>query len=116
MEPQLLHSVADSVATVVIHHPEKRNAMTSAMWAALPPLLDELAADPDVRALVLTGAGGTFCAGADIGALQDAPEEAQGLALSLIHWRPCAGTAWAAVRSLRRPAICGSRRRARCSG
>ncbi|MGV9451967.1 enoyl-CoA hydratase/isomerase family protein [Streptomyces sp. NPDC003635] len=80
MEPQLLHSVTDSVATVVIHHPEKRNAMTSAMWAALPPLLDRLAADPEVRALVLTGAGGTFCAGADIGALRDTPEEAQGLA------------------------------------
>ncbi|WP_328875113.1 enoyl-CoA hydratase/isomerase family protein [Streptomyces sp. NBC_00287] len=80
MEPQLLHSVTDSVATVVIHHPEKRNAMTSAMWAALPPLLGTLAADPQVRALVLTGAGGTFCAGADIGALQDTPEEAQGLA------------------------------------
>ncbi|MCL7425952.1 enoyl-CoA hydratase/isomerase family protein [Streptomyces sp. YS415] len=80
MEPQLLHGVTDSVATVVIHHPEKRNAMTSAMWAALPPLLDTLAADPRVRALVLTGAGGTFCAGADIGALQHTPEEAQGLA------------------------------------
>ncbi|MGW0911121.1 enoyl-CoA hydratase/isomerase family protein [Streptomyces sp. NPDC002784] len=80
MEPQLLHGVTDSVATVVIHHPEKRNAMTSAMWAALPPLLATLAADPQVRALVLTGAGGTFCAGADIGALQHAPEEAQGLA------------------------------------
>ncbi|MER6673956.1 enoyl-CoA hydratase/isomerase family protein [Streptomyces sp. NPDC000983] len=80
MEPQLLHSVTDSVATVVIHHPEKRNAMTSAMWAALPPLLDALAADPGVRALVLTGSGPTFCAGADIGALRERPEEAQLLA------------------------------------
>ena len=40
MEPQLLHSVADGVATVVIHHPAKRNAMTAGMWRALPPLLD----------------------------------------------------------------------------
>nr|WBO81540.1 enoyl-CoA hydratase/isomerase family protein [Streptomyces sp. SBE_14.2] len=81
MEPQLLHGVTDSVATVVIHHPVKRNAMTSAMWAELPPLLKELAADPEVRALVLTGAGGTFCAGADISTLQEAPEEAQRLAV-----------------------------------
>ena len=81
MEPQLLHGVADSVATVVIHHPAKRNAMTAAMWAALPPLLDTLAADPAVRALVLTGEGGTFCAGADISTLQGAPEEAQALAV-----------------------------------
>ncbi|MGW2519131.1 enoyl-CoA hydratase/isomerase family protein [Streptomyces sp. NPDC001617] len=81
MEPQLLHTVTDSVATVVIHHPAKRNAMTAAMWATLPPLLDELAADPGVRALVLAGEGGTFCAGADISTLRGNPEEAQGLAV-----------------------------------
>ncbi|MFE0255617.1 enoyl-CoA hydratase/isomerase family protein [Streptomyces sp. NPDC059010] len=82
MEPQLQHSVADSVATVVIHHPAKRNAMTAAMWQALPPLLDTLAADPAVRALVLTGEGGTFCAGADISTLQGSPQEAQSLAVA----------------------------------
>jgi enoyl-CoA hydratase/carnithine racemase len=81
MEPELLHGVADDVATVVLHHPAKRNAMTAAMWRALPPLLDKLAADPGVRALVLTGAGGTFCAGADISTLQGSPDEAQNLAV-----------------------------------
>jgi enoyl-CoA hydratase/carnithine racemase len=80
-EPQLLHTVTDSVATVVVHHPAKRNAMTAAMWRALPPLLDTLAADPDVRVLVLTGEGGTFCAGADISTLRRTSEEAQGLAV-----------------------------------
>ncbi|MDH6454464.1 MULTISPECIES: enoyl-CoA hydratase/isomerase family protein [unclassified Streptomyces] len=80
-DPQLLHTVVDSVATVVVHHPAKRNAMTAAMWRALPPLLDTLAADPDVRVLVLTGEGGTFCAGADISTLRQGPEEAQGLAV-----------------------------------
>lgn len=82
MEPPLSHHVAGSVATVVIDRPAKRNAMTAAMWAALPPLLDELAADPDVRALVLTGAGGTFCAGADISTLRGSPATAQGLAVA----------------------------------
>jgi enoyl-CoA hydratase/carnithine racemase len=81
MEPQLLHSVTDSVATVVVHHPAKRNAMTAAMWRALPPLLDSLAADPGVRALVVTGEGGTFCAGADISTLRESPKEAQDLAV-----------------------------------
>ncbi|MGW7513716.1 enoyl-CoA hydratase/isomerase family protein [Streptomyces massasporeus] len=81
MEPQLEHRVTDSVATVVIRHPEKRNAMTAAMWGFLPPLLEELAGDPDVRALVLTGEGRTFCAGADISTLRGSPEEAQGLAV-----------------------------------
>ncbi|MGR6974084.1 enoyl-CoA hydratase/isomerase family protein [Streptomyces cynarae] len=81
MEPQLLHRVADGVATVVIHHPAKRNAMTADMWETLPPLLDALAADPAVRVLVLTGEGGTFCAGADISTLRGSPERAQTLAV-----------------------------------
>ncbi|MZE44876.1 enoyl-CoA hydratase/isomerase family protein [Streptomyces sp. SYP-A7193] len=81
MEPQLLHRVADSVATVVVHHPAKRNAMTAEMWRALPRVLDGLAADPGVRALVLTGEGATFCAGADISTLRESAEEAQGLAV-----------------------------------
>ncbi|MYS47014.1 enoyl-CoA hydratase/isomerase family protein, partial [Streptomyces sp. SID5998] len=81
MEPQLLHEVTDAVATVVVHHPAKRNAMTAGMWRSLPPLLDSLAADPRVRALVLTGAGGTFCAGADISTLRGSPDEAQRLAV-----------------------------------
>jgi enoyl-CoA hydratase/carnithine racemase len=81
MEPQLLHGVTDSVATVVIAHPARRNAMTAAMWRALPPLLDALAADRGVRALVLTGEGGTFCAGADITSLRESPGRAQRLAV-----------------------------------
>ncbi|MCV2459110.1 enoyl-CoA hydratase/isomerase family protein [Streptomyces sp. ICN988] len=81
MEPQLLHRVADSVATVVVHHPAKRNAMTAAMWRALPRLLDDLATDPGVRALVLTGEGATFCAGADISTLRESAQEAQELAV-----------------------------------
>ncbi|MFE0801002.1 enoyl-CoA hydratase/isomerase family protein [Streptomyces sp. NPDC058812] len=81
MEPQLLHRVADSVATVVVHYPAKRNAMTAAMWRALPELLDTLAGDPAVRALVLTGEGATFCAGADISTLREPAEDAQGLAV-----------------------------------
>lgn len=72
-EPRLTHTVADGVATVVIDHPAKRNAMTVPMWSALPPLLERLAADASVRALVLTGAGDTFCAGADIASLGAPP-------------------------------------------
>ncbi|MCW2887187.1 MAG: enoyl-CoA hydratase [Streptosporangiaceae bacterium] len=59
-------TIDEQVATVRINRPEKRNAMTAEMWRALPGLLDGLAADPEVRVVVLTGAGGTFCAGADI--------------------------------------------------
>ena len=55
-----------SVAVLTIDRPEKRNAMTAGMWAALPGVLAPLADDPGVRALVVTGAGPSFCAGADI--------------------------------------------------
>ncbi|MFK0100855.1 enoyl-CoA hydratase/isomerase family protein [Streptomyces sp. NPDC091040] len=81
-EPRLEHTVADGVATVVISNPAKRNAMTAAMWEALPVLLDKLAADPSVGALVLTGAGDTFCAGADISSLRDPGGDPQSLAVA----------------------------------
>ncbi|MFD9375840.1 enoyl-CoA hydratase/isomerase family protein [Streptomyces sp. NPDC059999] len=81
MDAALLHSVADGVATVVVSHPAKRNAMTADMWRALPDLLSGLAADPAVRVLVLTGAGATFCAGADISSLTGS-DDPQALAVA----------------------------------
>ncbi|MGW7414469.1 enoyl-CoA hydratase/isomerase family protein [Streptomyces sp. NPDC054863] len=75
MSPRVNHTVVDSVATVVLSNPAKRNAMTAGMWRALPPLLERLAADREVRALVLVGDGATFCAGADISSLRE-PEDA----------------------------------------
>lgn len=81
-EPRLTASVERGVATVVITNPAKRNAMTTAMWRSLPELLERLAADPAVRVLVLTGAGDTFCAGADISTLVEDPESAQGLTVA----------------------------------
>jgi len=55
------------IARIVIDAPSSRNAMTAAMWAALPEVAARIAADPATRVVILTGAGGTFCAGADIG-------------------------------------------------
>ncbi|MFB6397086.1 enoyl-CoA hydratase/isomerase family protein [Polymorphospora lycopeni] len=69
--PGLGLDVAGGTATIRIDNPAKRNAMTVRMWRELPVLLDRLAADPRVRVLVLTGAGDTFCAGADIGSLDE---------------------------------------------
>ena len=81
VEPRLVDSVTDGVATLVISNPAKRNAMTSGMWRALPDVLGRLAADPAVRVLVLTGAGDTFCAGADIATLREPGDEQQALAV-----------------------------------
>jgi len=61
-----------AVATLLLDRAERRNAMSRAMWAALPSLLAEAAGDDEVAVLVLAGAGGQFCAGADIAEFEDA--------------------------------------------
>lgn len=53
-------------AELVLNRPAKRNAITLAMWAAIPDLLAQAQADPEVRLLVVRGAGDHFAAGADI--------------------------------------------------
>lgn len=55
-----------AVARLVIDRAEKRNALTRAMWEALPGLLAKLAADDEVKVLLVAGAGPSFSAGADI--------------------------------------------------
>lgn len=56
----------EHVAVVTLNRPSSRNAMTLAMWRTMPAILAGLERDPQVRALILTGAGSDFCAGADI--------------------------------------------------
>jgi enoyl-CoA hydratase/carnithine racemase len=57
---------ADGTAVITLNRPQRRNAMTLAMWRELGRLMGELGADTATRAIILTGAGGNFCAGADI--------------------------------------------------
>lgn len=61
----------DGIGVLTLDRPAKRNALTSAMWAALPGLLEQLAAEPGLRVLLLTGAGEGFSAGADIAELRE---------------------------------------------
>ena len=68
------------VARLTIDRPDKRNAMTAAMWAGLPGVLAGLADDAGVRVLVVTGAGPSFCAGADIADLLSGPDPADPMA------------------------------------
>jgi len=67
MSDSLKVEVADDVATLILNRPEKKNALTLAMWTALPGVLAGIAADRAAKVLVVRGAGGTFAAGADIG-------------------------------------------------
>src|SRR5882724_11822357 len=62
----LVVALQDSVATVTLNRPRVRNAVTLAMWNGLAELFHRFAADDAVRAVILTGAGEHFCAGADI--------------------------------------------------
>jgi 2-(1,2-epoxy-1,2-dihydrophenyl)acetyl-CoA isomerase len=57
--------VAGGIATLTLDRPECRNAVTVAMWDLLREHFEELAADPEVEVVVLTGAGDAFCSGAD---------------------------------------------------
>jgi enoyl-CoA hydratase len=54
------------VARLVLNAPQRRNAMSQAMWAGLVQACDAVEANPAIRVLILTGAGDHFCAGADI--------------------------------------------------
>lgn len=62
----LLYAVADGVAIVTLNRPDQLNAMTLAMIHALIGLIDRADADDAVRAIVVTGSGRAFCAGADL--------------------------------------------------
>jgi enoyl-CoA hydratase/carnithine racemase len=58
---------ADGVARITLHRPDRLNAFTNAMQRDLGDAFDRIDADPDVRAVVITGSGRAFCAGADLG-------------------------------------------------
>lgn len=61
----------DGVAVLTLNRPQRRNAIDLPMRAALAEVLHHVARTPEIRALVLTGAGGSFCAGGDIGSMRD---------------------------------------------
>ena len=68
----------EGIATVTIDRPEKRNAMTYAMLGAFLGRVAEAGADARVRVVIVTGAGGAFCAGTDLADLATIPGETRG--------------------------------------
>src|SRR4051794_119592 len=62
----LLAHVEDGVAVVTLNRPERRNALSRALLDALADVLREVEGDDEVGCVVLTGAGGAFCAGGDV--------------------------------------------------
>jgi len=64
-------AVEDKIAIVTLNRPEVRNAINDAMRSELVAVLERVAADQSVRALVLTGAGKGFCSGGDIAGMKE---------------------------------------------
>lgn len=79
-EQSIIFAVAGGVATITLNRPAVLNSFNRPMAKALQRVLDEVAADPAVRAVLLTGAGRGFCAGQDLAEAmpQDGPAPAIG--------------------------------------
>lgn len=63
---QIRYAVNDGIATITLHRPDKLNAFTGRMMSEMTDVFDRIDADDDVRAVIVTGAGRAFCAGADL--------------------------------------------------
>lgn len=79
--PDVLYDVSNGVALVTFNRPERLNALDAVMTDLYVELMQEAEADPHVRAIVVTGAGRGFCAGADTTALSEADPAALGSAV-----------------------------------
>jgi 2-(1,2-epoxy-1,2-dihydrophenyl)acetyl-CoA isomerase len=77
------YDVAASVATIILNRPERRNALTQEMLTELYDAFSRAGADSTIRAILLTGAGKSFCAGQDLGAIQGdvGPERVRAIVL-----------------------------------
>jgi len=89
----LLCSMAKGVATITLNRPEKRNALSDELTPALRETLLLLDTHPDVRCVLLTGAGNAFCAGGDVSGMGGRrpidttrpPPSSQDAAANLLH-------------------------------
>ena len=70
-DPVLLSDDSDGVRTLTLNRPYRKNAINPDLWIALRDALNLAGRDRSVRALVITGAGGSFCSGADISVPDD---------------------------------------------
>jgi enoyl-CoA hydratase len=73
------YEVSDGIAQITIDRPEKRNAMTFAMLADFIATVRRAGEDDDARVVIVTGTGGSFCAGTDLADLNTIPGETRGV-------------------------------------
>jgi 2-(1,2-epoxy-1,2-dihydrophenyl)acetyl-CoA isomerase len=87
----------DGIVTLTLNRPERLNAVTAGMWPQLTEIFQQVEAQPEDRVLVITGAGGAFCSGADL-------EARSGEVHPLVHMRQV-GDAALALHRLSKPTI-----------
>ncbi|MBK87527.1 MAG: enoyl-CoA hydratase [Gammaproteobacteria bacterium] len=73
----LLFDIKDHIATLTFNQPEKRNAYSSEMAVKLTQFLRECDRNPDVRVVIITGAGDAFCVGLDMNDVRERGEQGQ---------------------------------------
>jgi len=78
LDPLVIVSIADRVATLTLNNPAERNTLTAPMVAEILAAMDAIEADDGVGAVVVTGTAPAFCAGANLGNLQEATGESLG--------------------------------------
>lgn len=88
-------SIAAGVATITLDRPDARNALSNTMKEELAEVVAQVAADTDVRAVVLTGANGAFCAGGDLRGMDDVRAS-----MNLAAWRERMRSAQPLIRAL----------------
>ena len=74
----LLGRVEDRVAVLTFNRPDRRNALSGAMYGGFATALETIEADDDLRVVMVTGAGGAFCAGGDVKAMNEAHVTGEG--------------------------------------
>jgi len=81
MTEKIIVEQVGAIARIIFNQPEKRNAVSLEMWESVEAALDRFSADPAVRVLILSGAGGkAFVSGADISKFESERASAEGVA------------------------------------
>jgi len=99
--------VQDSVATVTLNRPERLNALGASMREDLLAALQAIAATPEARAVVLTGAGRAFCAGGDVKEMNERKQEGGAARSWNEELRPARDQVLTLLRQMPQPVLAG---------
>jgi enoyl-CoA hydratase len=99
---KMISKVDDGVGWMIFNNPERHNAISLEMWEAALEIMAGFSADPSVRVMVVTGAGGkAFASGADISKFKDERQEADAVA----HYQATTQKAYSAIQGMAIPTI-----------